>query len=784
MHGENAIAKPHALFTAEDFAPARTLAEASLGDEQHRAEACQALGLIAYRDSRFAEAVAQLRRSVELCPQAATWSNLGAALRADRQSAEAEAAYRRALLLQPDLVSAGRNLANLLIDASRLTEAEAVLLQTLQHNPRIPDLQRRLAAVSQTLGRYSAAAQRWRDVMAAAPADGDAALNLAKCLHATGDYTGAEAVLCSRLAAQGDDTAALEWLGRVLGALGKLHEAERAFADCLAIAPGRANALVAQSDVLRRLGRLAPAEAAARQALAIDPQLAGAAVNLGNALGDQGRHADAEAAFDLALSLQSDCAEAFNGRGLARLRRGAPVAAADDFLRVLQLRPDLAAIGVNLGTALLAQGQPVAALDAVRKACAHSPEVGAVRRSVLFCLNYQPDLPAAAIFAEYQAWGTTQPLLSPQLSRPDRTPGRRLNIGYVSPDFRQNSASFFIKPLLAAHDRSEVELFCYAELLHGDSTTEQLQALADRWRPTVELSDEALAETIRRDRIDVLVDMGGHTTNSRIAVFAYKPAPVQIEYLLGHGATSGMPMMDAFLADARLVPLGSEHLFSERVVRLDRIPLVYAPPAEMPAVGPLPARTRGYVMFGHFGRTARIHDGVIAAWARILNRVPGSRLMLNSAPFNEPALRAVFADRFAKHGIESHRLDLVCTWPQLQTLRAYGGIDIALDPFPHNAGTTTIEALWMGVPVVSLADRPPVGRFGASILHAVGLDDWSAPDLDAYAGRAVRAAVDLDGLARLRGTLRERCLASPLNDAAGLARTMESTYRSLLDASL
>jgi predicted O-linked N-acetylglucosamine transferase (SPINDLY family) len=327
-----------------------------------------------------------------------------------------------------------------------------------------------------------------------------------------------------------------------------------------------------------------------------------------------------------------------------------------------------------------------------------------------------------------------------------------------------------------------VEVFCYAELPQHDDVTGKLQALADHWRPTVGLGDDKVAEMIRQDRIDVLVDMGGHTTHSRIAVFAHKPAPVQIEYLLGHGSTSGLSAMDAFIADPQLVPPDFDHLFSERVVRLDRIPLAYAPPSYMPAVAPVPARTRNHVTFGYFGRTARIHDGVVAAWARILDSVPGSRLVLNSPPFTEPELRMQFFDRFARFGIGSHRLDLVCTRPQQQTFLAYGGIDIALDPFPHNAGTTTIEALWMGVPVVSLACRPPVGRFGASILHAVGLDDWSKYDLDEYVAWPAHIATDLDGLTRLRGSLRDRCLASPLSDAAGLARQMEAIYRGEIPA--
>jgi predicted O-linked N-acetylglucosamine transferase (SPINDLY family) len=239
--------------------------------------------------------------------------------------------------------------------------------------------------------------------------------------------------------------------------------------------------------------------------------------------------------------------------------------------------------------------------------------------------------------------------------------------------------------------------------------------------------------------------------------------------------------MDAFLADDMLIPAGADDLFSERIIRLPRIPLSYAPPQDMPPVGPQPAVANGYVTFGHFGRTERLNDAVIANWSLIMDKVPGSRLMLNSRPFGEVAFCDLIAARFAAHGIARERLDLIHTEPQSNTWAAYGAIDIALDPFPHNAGTTTIEALWQGVPVVSLAGRPSVGRFGAMILHAVGMDDWICHDIDDYVARSVAAASDLPALVRLRSEMRARVHESPLCDAAGLARQIEAAYRQLLD---
>lgn len=293
------------------------------------------------------------------------------------------------------------------------------------------------------------------------------------------------------------------------------------------------------------------------------------------------------------------------------------------------------------------------------------------------------------------------------------------------------------------------------------------------------MTDAAVAAKIRADGIDVLVDMAGHTGGNRLLAFAHRPAPVQIESLLGLGTTTGMTAMDAFLADDILAPPGTETLFSERLIRLPRIPLVYDPPAGMPEVSPLPALTNGHITFGYFGRVQRLNERVLSVWAQILHAVPGSRLVLNNQPFGEDAFRALFRARFANLGIDPNRLSLVHTRPQPVTWAAYGGIDIALDPFPHNAGTTTIEALWLGVPVVTRADRPTVGRFGAAILHAIGLDDWITQTDETYVTRATEAANNPNALATLRTNLRARITASPLRDAPSLTRAIEATYRDL-----
>jgi predicted O-linked N-acetylglucosamine transferase (SPINDLY family) len=601
-------------------------------------------------------------------------------------------------------------------------------------------------------------------------------------LYTQDDLAGAEKLAHRMLQRDPADTEAHHVLGLLDYRKKRFKNADSHFQAAIAQAPQRAELHANHAAVLRSLGRLVDAEATARTALKLEPQQVGAQNNLGNILRDVGRYDESAACYRAAVSVQPYFTDAWVNLAWVLALAGHARQAEKAAQQAIACDPGNADGHNNLGLALMRQGRLAEAEAALRQALALRPDFALPHSNILFCLNYRPELSAEAIFAEYQEWDRrhAKPLMPAEpIFELDRTPGRKLHVGYVSPDFRQHAVALFAEPLLAAHDRASVELYCYAEVPAPDAVTDRFRALADHWRSTIGLSDEDLAALIRRDRIDVLVDMAGHTAGNRLLVFARKPAPVQVTYLLGHGYSSGLSAMDAFLADAALAPTGADSVFSESLVRLSRIPLTYAPPADMPDVAALPARANGFVTFGYFGRTVRLNDAVVAAWAQILHAVPGSRLMLNSSPFSEPAGCEQIAARFASHGITPSRLELICTSPQPLTWAAYGSIDIALDPFPHNAGTTTIEALWQGVPVVSLAGRPTVGRFGAAILHAVGLDDWVTTDVDAYVARAIAAASDPDALAQLRATLRPRFAASPLCDAGGLAHEVETAYREL-----
>jgi predicted O-linked N-acetylglucosamine transferase (SPINDLY family) len=657
-----------------------------------------------------------------------------------------EAQWRAVLLRHPGHLPALRALSDIVHQAGRHEEAARLLRSFARTPPELSNLGVSLA----NLGRHEEAEAAYRKAIGLDPAFASVYVNLGSLLQKQRRDSEAEAAFRHALTLRNDLAKAWNGLGHALQCQGRIKEALEAF----------------------------------RQAVAYEPANATAHCNLGTVLFALDCNVEALAELNTALKLDPGYALAHGNLAALLARSGCPIAGEAASRTAIALMPNEHGWLTNLGVALFAQGRHAEAEATYRKALAIRPDYAAGHGNLLFALNYRTDVTADAIFAEYRQWDRrhAQPLASGWLPFTlDRTPGRRLRVGYVSADFRQHAVAMFAEPLLAAHDRSNVELYLYANVAAEDAVTERFRSLADHWRGMLGLNDAQLAELIRSDRIDLLVDLAGHSAGNRLLTFARRPAPVQVAYLLGHGYSTGLSAMDAFLADAVLAPDGADAVFSERLIRLPRIPLAYAPPDEMPPVAPLRALAHGYVTFGHFGRTERLNDTVIATWARILHAVPQSRLTLNNRPFQEPGFRELFLARFARHGIEPARLDLVYTAPQPSTWAAYGGVDVALDPFPHNAGTTTIEALWQGVPVVSLAGRPTVGRFGASILHAVGLDDWVAADTESYVARAVAAASDLPALAALRAGLRQRVVRSPLRDAAGLARLIEATYRMLWD---
>ncbi|WP_051497750.1 tetratricopeptide repeat protein, partial [Candidatus Contendibacter odensensis] len=655
--------------------------------------------------------------------------------------ADAESGYRQILAVKPNHPDALHLLGLIEHQRGRCQEAVILIKKAIDNNPREASFYSNLGIIFQEIKQWDEAISNYRKAVAIKPDMVKAKCNLGIALIEKDQLDEAEFLFRQLLEGQPKYFKAYNNLGIILKKKNRFDEAIACYRKALDIFPDYAEAYNNLGEVFLCMEGLADAEAACRQAIALNPDYADAYVNLGSILAKAGK----------------------------------PPLAIKSFQKALNLEPDLADAYLNLGCTLAG----IADFDEAMKSLDRSLALGHrdAWEAKLFTLNYHPDLSAERVSLEYQRWEET--LAANLFSGPvaytnSLNREKRLRIGYVSPDFRLHSTRHFIVPLLANHDHANFEIIVYAELKREDDWTARYRGWVDDWRPTLGLSDTDLAERIRADGIDILVDLAGHTTDTRMLAFVYRPAPVQISWL-GYGYTTGLRAMDYFLGDERFTPVGCESLFSEHIWRLPKAAWCFRPPVEAPVVNDLPAQVNGYITFGCLSRPIRFNHRVIKAWANLLRTVPESRLMLNSFWLDDPATAESFIQRFVHYGIERERLIVTRT----SVWEGYQRLDIALDPFPHNAGTTTFEALWMGLPVVSLRERPSVGRFGDAILGAMGLSEWVADSVDEYLNIASRLASDLDQLAIWRSELRGRMENSPLRDEIGFTRDVENAYREM-----
>lgn len=445
------------------------------------------------------------------------------------------------------------------------------------------------------------------------------------------------------------------------------------------------------------------------------------------------------------------------------------------FEAALKINPCLSGTLNSLGGVYMGQGDFVQAEHFYRQCLAATPGDLRARSNLLMLLNYLPDAKADAVFTEHLEWGRVaearmQPLEPITF---DRDPQRRLRVGYLSPDFCEHSVASFIEPVLRHHDRGRFEVWCYSNLPRPDETTIRLKACADGWRDIDKLSDSEVARLIRDDRIDILVDIAGHTANNRLAVLAARPAPLQMTWI-GYPNTTGLRAVDYRITDSTCDPMGEEFWFSEQLLRLPVSFLCYQPHPDAPEVSLLPALANGHVTFGSFNNFSKINPGVLRLWSEVLKQVPGSRLLLKCPALTDADVRTRVSAALAELGIGAERVDLLGhTRTRQEHLALYAGVDIALDTFPYNGTTTTCEALWMGVPVLSLLGKHHAGRVGASLLSAAGLPEWLADTPDSFVAIARVRAADLTGLRALREGLRSQLAGAPLCDAEAFVRRLD-----------
>ena len=566
--------------------------------------------------------------------------------------------------------------------------------------------------------------------------------------------------------------------GAVLEDLGRLDESVASYREALTIQPDFAQVHSNLGSVLAALGEFDSAMRSYRRAMELNPHYPGVHNNLGNLLKILGQLDSAEACFRKALKLNPVYVDAFTNLGNVQRELGRIDDAVTSHTRALDLDPEFAPAHSNLGNAFAAFGQFEQAETSYRRALELQPEFVQAHGNLLFALNYSPEHSAEDTFAAYKHFDELFARPHHVSWRPHsnyRDTSRRLKIGYVAPVFWRHSCRHFLEPLLAHHEHSRFEVYAYAELAHEDAMTERYRGYVDHWLPTQGMTDDLLAERIRTDEIDILVDLAGHTAGNRLLLFARKPAPVSLHWL-DFGYTTGLTAIDYYLTDWPTVPVGGESLFSETPWRLDGPGVVYRPAEDMGDVGPLPAKSRGHITFGTLTRAVRINHRTIQVWSEILRQVPDSRLIVNSGDYRTSQMQDALAARFAAFGINRERLMIGYHSPASDVLRQ---IDIGLDCFPHNSGTTLFESLYMGVPFVTLAGRPSVGRLGCSILQGLGHPEWVAQTQDEYILIAVAIAGNHPQLAATRAGLRAQMERGPLMDEAGFTRRVEAAYRQM-----
>jgi predicted O-linked N-acetylglucosamine transferase (SPINDLY family) len=706
----------------------------------------------------------------------------GAILQPQGRLEEALAAYDHAAPPKADHAEAHAGRGAALLQQRRLEEALAAYDQALRSQPDAPELHFRRGVLLHGQGRLEAALAAYDRAVRLKPDCAEAHAGCGAIHLQEGRLEEALRAYDQALQSLPDVPQLHFGRGRVLRRLARLAEALAAYDQALSLRPDYPDAHFARGVVLQQQGRLGEALEAYERARRIKPDWAIAQINCGVMLEAHRRLDEALAAQDQALRLAPAHPLAHLNRGVALLQLGRATEALAAFDEALRIKPDFAQAHNNRGRILQDQGRFGEAEAAYQRALAVAPSYAAAYSNYLFCLNYDPAQDDDALAAAHRVWGEQH------CSRPNAfatygnspDPDRPLTVGLVSSDFGRHPVGFFLHPLLAASSPDQLRFVCYSGRLIDDDLTGKLKPHASAWRSSLGLSDIELATAVRADEVDLLIDLAGHTAGNRLGCFALKPAPVQVHWA---GYCHSVPSMDYSLWDRIQVPDGDERWFVESVIRLPDLRWCYEPPGYAPEVTEPPSLRRGHITFGSFNNLAKVNAGVIDLWARVLQEVPDSRLLLSWPTLGDAHEAQRLTDSFAASGIFSGRLELRRGAPDhAGVLAEYGDVDIALDPFPFCGCLTTCEALWMGVPAVTLPRTRPVSRQTQALLTALGRPEWVAKDPDDYVRIAAGLASDPARLATLRREQRARMAASPLCDGQRFARHFQAALRSIWQA--
>jgi predicted O-linked N-acetylglucosamine transferase (SPINDLY family) len=561
---------------------------------------------------------------------------------------------------------------------------------------------------------------------------------------------------------------------------GRLGQAEETYLGILNEDPNFVPALINVGALLRTRGKPEAVEYYKR-ALTRSPRDANVYSNLGHALATLGRYEEALESLYKAIEINPHMDAAYDNLAflLNKLNRFQESAEAGE--KAVRLNPANANAWNNLASSYQRQARIEEAIGAYRKAVELNPGLAMAHSNVLFCMLFSPRYTPEQIAEAHRLWArqrTNNLVPQAQPSVPRNADKKPLRVGFLSPDLRVHPVGSFLAPVFRSRKKEEWEAVCYSDVLVADSMTEWFRSRADMWRDTAGLSNDEAARLIANDGIDISFDMAGHTGNNRLLLFANRNAPVQVTWM-GYLHTSGLSTIDYLIAVATCIPEGEEHFYAEKIFRMPDGLFCYDPPEFAPPVNALPAKERGYMIFGSMNQLAKVRPEVIRLWSRILTMLPKSRIVFRARALNDKAGRDRLALQFAACGIPEHRIDMLPHTSLPEYFATYHEVDIHLDPFPYAGGTTTCDALWMGVPTVILLGERFCTRHSASHLRNAGLGELVADDTNGYLRIAMGLASDLDRLSEMRAGMREKIAKSPLLDAERFGENFTKCLRTM-----
>lgn len=676
------------------------------------------------------------------------WHLLGMTLFSLNQLAEAQECVEKSLQWNPDRPDVLGNFGVIHRESGNLDLAKAALEKSIEMEPKSAITRNSLGTVYSELGHLEEAKSEFEKALSIDPTCDQAAMNLGNVWQKQGNVVDAESIYRSILERHPQDPLLLINLGEALRQQGKWEEAYEVNQTAVSISPNNVEALINLGRCLTKLGKIEEAKSLFLQMAETDPQFHKPLLYLGKLYFGERDFEKAEAYLVDAQALEREDPYVLNSLGFVHLEKGDMESAEECF----------------------------------RLAISYDPSLSDAHSSLLFVLSGKAHMDQAELFEEHRKWallhGEVQSVFSHAelIAKRIQSEPRKLRVGYVSPDFRQHAVAAFIRPILQSHDQKQFEIFCYSEVAEPDQTTQELSQLANHWRSTVGFSDQQVAEQVLRDEVDILIDLAGHTSNNRLLVFAHRPAPIQVTWM-GYPNTTGLETIDYRLTCKVQNPVDEPSQHSEELFRMPRGSFCFSKPKHKLVVQPSPAAENGYVTFGSLHRPSKITEAARNLWASVLNRRPESRLLLFNTRFSDESA-ATLRCEMGKLGVDESRIEIRYTFCGESYLTAYREIDIALDVTPWAGGTTTLEALWMGVPVIAYYGDRRSARSTAAILNTLGHPELIAHSFDGYSQLASELASDLSQLKDFRTNLRRR-VEETLLDSKEFTQDLENAYRTM-----